>query len=49
LHGHAKVQLNEEFFEVNPNDAIFISGNDLHQFVVTGDQPLGFLCVIIAK
>ena len=49
LHGHAKVQLNDEFFDVNPNDAIFISRNDLHQFVVTGDQPLGFLCVIKAK
>jgi quercetin dioxygenase-like cupin family protein len=49
LHGKAKVQINKELFDVFPNDAIFISGNDLHQFVVTGDQPLGFLCVIKAK
>lgn len=49
LHGHACLQLNEEFFDVFPNDAIFISGNDLHQFVVQGDEPMGFLCVIKAK
>lgn len=49
LHGHARLQLNEECFDVHPNDAIFISGNDLHQFVVQGDEPMGFLCVIKAK
>ena len=49
LHGHARLQLNEEIFEVQPNDAIFITGNDQHQFVVLGDAPLGFLCVIKAK
>jgi len=49
LHGQARVQINDKFYDVNPNDAIFISGNDLHQFVVIGDQPMGFLCVIKAK
>ncbi len=49
LHGRARLQLNNNFFDVHPNDAIFISGNDLHQFVVQGDEPLGFLCVIKAK
>lgn len=49
LHGNAKLQLNNEFYEVKPNDAILISGNDLHQFVVQGEEPLGFLCVIKAK
>ena len=49
LHGSAKLQLNNEFFDVQKNDAIFISGNDLHQFVVEGNEPLGFLCVIKAK
>ncbi len=48
LHGKARVQLNDDFHEVGPNDAIFISGNDLHQLVQIGDEPLGFLCVIIA-
>jgi len=49
LHGKARLQLNNDFFEVSPFDAIFISGNDLHQFVVQGEEPLGFLCVIKAK
>lgn len=49
LHGRAILQLEDTFTEVGPQDAIFISGNDLHQFVVKGDQALGFLCVIKAK
>lgn len=40
LHGNARLRLNNEFFDVHPNDAIFISGNDLHQFVVEGDEPM---------
>ncbi len=49
MHGHARVQIKEEFFEVGPKDAIFISGNDLHQFVVLGDEPMGFLCVVVGS
>jgi quercetin dioxygenase-like cupin family protein len=46
LHGTAKVQINEDFHELGPLDAIFISGNDIHQLTNIGDTPLGFLCVI---
>lgn len=46
LHGHARVQIKDEFYELGPLDAIFISGNDIHQLVNSGDTPLGFLCVI---
>jgi quercetin dioxygenase-like cupin family protein len=49
LHGKARVQLNDDFSEIGPNDAVFISGNDLHQFTAIGDEPLGFLCVIKDK
>ncbi|BBB48155.1 cupin domain-containing protein [Pelolinea submarina] len=49
LHGKARVQLNDEFFEVKPYDAIFISSEDVHQFTPIGDEPLGFLCVIKDK
>lgn len=49
LHGHARVQLGDAFHDVGPHDAIFISGNEWHQFVVSGDEPLGFLCVIAGK
>jgi quercetin dioxygenase-like cupin family protein len=49
MHGRARLQLNDTFNEVAPFDAIFISGGDLHQFVQTGDEPFGFLCVIKPK
>ena len=49
MHGKARVQINEEFFEVGPLDAIYISGGDLHQFTVMGNEPLGFMCVIKNK
>jgi quercetin dioxygenase-like cupin family protein len=49
MHGVARLQLNDAFYEVKPHDAIFISGNDLHQFVQQGDDPFGFLCVIKKK
>jgi quercetin dioxygenase-like cupin family protein len=47
LHGKGKVQLNESFFELEPYDAVYVSSNDIHQFTNTGDEPFGFLCVII--
>ena len=49
LHGRAKVQINDYYFEIGPYDAVFISRNDLHQFTSIGDDPLGFICVINPK
>ena len=49
LHGRARVQIDNDFYEVGPNDAVFISSNVMHQFVPIGDEPLGFLCVINPK
>ena len=46
LHGKAKVQIKDAFYELGPLDAIFISGNDIHQLTNIGETPLGFLCVI---
>lgn len=46
MHGRARVQINADFHEVGPLDAIYISGGDLHQFTALGDEPLGFMCVI---
>lgn len=46
LHGKGQVQIGEVVNEVAPYDALLISGGDLHQFKNTGDQPLGFLCMI---
>ena len=46
LHGKAKVQLNDEFLELDPLDVVYVGGNDLHQFSNIGEDALGFLCVI---
>ncbi len=46
LHGKAKVQIKDAFYELGPMDSIFISGNDVHQFTNIGDSPMGFICVI---
>ena len=49
IHTHACLQLNNDLIDLNPNDSIFISGNDLHQFATLGNEPFGFLCVVTAK
>ena len=46
LHGSAKIQLGESLHELNPLDSVFVSCDDMHQVINTGDEPLGFLCVI---
>lgn len=48
MHGKAKVQINQDFFELNPKDTVFISSNDLHQFTALGNEPLGFICVVVS-
>ena len=47
MHGHARVQVNQDYFELHPMDAVFVSSNDLHQFSALGEEPLGFLCVVV--
>lgn len=49
LHGKAKIQINDDFFELNPLDSLYVSGEDLHQITNIGDAPLGFLCIIPGK
>ncbi|MCE1252985.1 MAG: cupin domain-containing protein [Anaerolineae bacterium] len=49
LHGHCKVKLNDQEFHAGPMDVIYVTPNDVHHFIVEGDEPLGFLCVIPNK
>ena len=46
LHGTAEIQINDAFFTLHPLDAVFVSGDDLHQVLNNGNKPLGFLCII---
>ena len=46
LQGKGKIQIGDELFDVNQFDAVFIEGNELHQFSNPHDAPFGFVCVI---
>ena len=52
LRGHGQVLLGEEEVdwsnpvEVAFGDVVYISPYEVHQFKNTGDEPMGFLCVI---
>lgn len=49
LHGHCRVTINGQEYHAGPMDVIYVSPNDVHDFVVEGDEALGFLCVIPNK
>jgi quercetin dioxygenase-like cupin family protein len=49
LHGQATVLLGDKEYTVGPRDIVYISPHDLHQLRASGDEPLGFLCVIDPK
>lgn len=49
LHGQARLRLGEEEHEVSTGDVIYISGNEVHQFIAQGEEPFGFLCVVPAN
>ena len=46
LHGRGAVVIKDEEYEVGPRDIVYISPDDLHQLRASGDEALGFLCVI---
>ena len=46
LHGQGQVKIAGDTFDISPFDVVFIEGNELHQFLNTGEKPLGFICVI---
>ncbi|MBL7200228.1 MAG: cupin domain-containing protein [Anaerolineae bacterium] len=49
LKGRGQVRIEEEWFEVEFGDVIYIPPNEVHQLRSLGDEPLGFLCVIPAR
>lgn len=46
IHGRAEVLLGDETVEVEPQDIVYVPGNEIHQFRAIGPDPLGFLCII---
>jgi quercetin dioxygenase-like cupin family protein len=46
LRGRGEVRLSEEEFTVTFGDVVYIPPYEVHQIRNTGDEPLGFLCII---
>lgn len=46
LRGRGEVLLGKEAREIGCGDAVYVPPYELHRFTCTGDEPLGFLCVI---
>lgn len=48
LRGQGQVLLAEDWHEVVQGDVVYIAPDERHQIVNTGEEALGFLCVIPA-
>ena len=46
LRGTGQVLLDQDRFLIKPFDCVYVSPGTVHQFQATGDEPLGFLCVV---
>lgn len=49
LHGRALLRLENNEYELNAGDVVYISGNEVHQFFAADQEPFGFLCVVPAR
>lgn len=46
LRGRGQVVLADRVEEVSPLDCVYVAPGEVHRFRATGDEPLGFLCVV---
>jgi quercetin dioxygenase-like cupin family protein len=46
LRGTGKVRLGDAEHAIGFGDVVYVAPGELHQFVNTGAEPLGFLCVV---
>ena len=46
LRGSGRVVLDRHTYEIAPCDCVYVAPGVFHQFQATGDEPLGFLCVV---
>lgn len=49
VHGRARLLLGDEQYEIGVDDVVYIPGDEVHQFVTEGEEPLGFLCIVPAN
>ena len=46
LEGEGQVIVGEEQHAIGPRDLVYVPPATWHQFLATGDAPLGFLCLV---
>ncbi|RLK50135.1 quercetin dioxygenase-like cupin family protein [Alkalispirillum mobile] len=46
LRGEGELVLGRELHRIAAHDCIYIAPQTFHQFHATGDEPLGFLCIV---
>jgi quercetin dioxygenase-like cupin family protein len=46
MRGRGVVRLGGATHEIGFGDAVYVAPREVHQFENTGDEPLGFLCVV---
>ena len=49
LRGRGTVRLGEQFHPIKFGDVIFVSVDEIHQFLAADDEPLGFMCAVLDK
>lgn len=49
LRGRGRVRHGEEESDIAYGDVVYIPSNEPHQFINTGHEPFGFLCIIPQK
>jgi S-methyl-1-thioxylulose 5-phosphate methylthiotransferase len=46
IRGRGRVALGERTYDVAPFDCVYVAPGAVHQFTASGDEPLGFLCMV---
>jgi S-methyl-1-thioxylulose 5-phosphate methylthiotransferase len=49
LRGHGWVRLGEELFPIGFGDAVFVTADEVHEFVAAEDDLLGLMCTVLDK
>ena len=46
IKGRGVIKGKDSRKELKPNDAVFVPGGEDHQWINTGNEPFGFICVV---
>lgn len=46
IRGKGSVILDDELYDLNLHDVVYIAPNTIHQFHADKNEPLGFLCIV---